>query len=257
MRADVVSLFDRPARWRADAATSLGLRGPALAAALSPGPAYPAVLRTIRAAFPDDVQLIVDVGAGLGGASAWLAASTDAAVVAVEPAAGSRAAARRSFPNLTVIDGAVDHVPLPDGCADVVTALNVTSLVDDLGPLLGEADRLLRPGGVLGIADLFAPGDDIVAAGPNTFRTQPALLQDLAAAGFTATEIAIGPPVPHPRWQRVATAVDVQMSALHAGARDRAELRRWRQDQRHLRRAVHDHALVGGCVVARAATDPR
>lgn len=52
--------------------------------------------------------------------------------------------------------GSVYDVPLPAGCADVVTVHHVLHFLDDPAAALREASRLLRPGGRLLVVD-FAP----------------------------------------------------------------------------------------------------
>src|SRR5687767_10316309 len=94
-----IELFDEPAQWRANVARDLGYEGLDLATAVAPGAGFPSVLTALAAHLEvgaDD--MLVDVGAGLGGASAWLAFLTGAHVVAVEPAEGSRTAAASLFP---------------------------------------------------------------------------------------------------------------------------------------------------------------
>jgi 2-polyprenyl-6-hydroxyphenyl methylase / 3-demethylubiquinone-9 3-methyltransferase len=50
---------------------------------------------------------------------------------------------------VTVVRGDVTAVPLADGCADVVTAGEILEHVTDHAAAVGEACRLLRPGGLL------------------------------------------------------------------------------------------------------------
>jgi hypothetical protein len=59
-------LFDQPSLWRIEAAVSLGLVGDDLIAAVSPGPAFPAALRSLTLALPAAPRVIVDLGAGGG-----------------------------------------------------------------------------------------------------------------------------------------------------------------------------------------------
>src|SRR6476619_3568686 len=136
-------LFDDIARWQADAAEGLGLQGIELVAALSPGPGFPRMLTVLAERINDHVARdpaapkarhvhVVDLGAGLGGATAWLAAATGTAVVGVEPATGSRDAAHRLFGGLDVRDGSVADSGLDTADADVVVAVGVVSLLDDL-----------------------------------------------------------------------------------------------------------------------------
>jgi 2-polyprenyl-6-hydroxyphenyl methylase/3-demethylubiquinone-9 3-methyltransferase len=56
---------------------------------------------------------------------------------------------------VTAVRGDVRHVPLADGCADVVTAGEILEHVPDLPAAVGEACRLLRPGGLL-VVDTLA-----------------------------------------------------------------------------------------------------
>jgi len=55
-----------------------------------------------------------------------------------------------------VVRGDVTAVPLADGCADVVTAGEILEHVADHAAAVGEACRLLRPGGLLVIDTIAA-----------------------------------------------------------------------------------------------------
>jgi 2-polyprenyl-6-hydroxyphenyl methylase / 3-demethylubiquinone-9 3-methyltransferase len=57
---------------------------------------------------------------------------------------------------VTAVRGDVAAVPLADGCADVVAAGEILEHVPDLAAVVGEACRLLRPGGLLVIDTLAA-----------------------------------------------------------------------------------------------------
>ena len=57
---------------------------------------------------------------------------------------------------MLVARGSVLHVPLADGCADVVVAGEILEHVEDDVAVLGECARLLRPGGLLVIDGLAA-----------------------------------------------------------------------------------------------------
>ncbi|MEZ5298361.1 MAG: hypothetical protein R2697_19440 [Ilumatobacteraceae bacterium] len=104
-------MFDRPALWRFEAVAALDIDDVDLPA-MSPGPTFPAALRSAIAALPSDIALVVDLGAGAGGASEWLRLATGAEVHAVEPARRARLTARLLFPELHVVDGSASKTPL-------------------------------------------------------------------------------------------------------------------------------------------------
>jgi len=56
---------------------------------------------------------------------------------------------------ITAIRADVCHVPLADGCADVVTAGEILEHVTDMPAAVAQACRLLRPGGLL-VVDTLA-----------------------------------------------------------------------------------------------------
>ena len=247
-----VDLFDVVARWRADAALALGLRGDDLIAAVSPGPAYPAVLRTLASAFQPSASAdstLVDLGAGMGGASAWLAARTGAHVIAVEPAPGSREAARQLFPELDVREGTAQRSGLPDGCADMVVALGVTSLLGNLGDLIDEALRVARPDGLIGIADMFLAEGLRESSGVNTLRSVEFVVAALSDRGLDIEVIGCADDaMPDPSWADAAGRVKQWVLDRHAG--DPA-LDEWQHDQEQLHAWMSEGHVIGACVVCR------
>jgi 2-polyprenyl-6-hydroxyphenyl methylase / 3-demethylubiquinone-9 3-methyltransferase len=66
------------------------------------------------------------------------------------------ALAQAALHGVTALRGDVAAVPLTDGCADVVAAGEILEHVPDLATAVGEACRLLRPGGLLVIDTLAA-----------------------------------------------------------------------------------------------------
>ena len=94
---------------------------------------------------------VADVGAGTGKLTRVLL-ETGAEVVAVEPMAGMREQLRRSVPHpeLEVVDGTAEHLPVADGSLDAVTAAQAFHWF--AGPdALREFHRALRPDGHLAV----------------------------------------------------------------------------------------------------------
>ncbi len=116
---------------------------------------------------------IVDIGSGTGGVTRRIADRfPHAAVLGLEPSAALVDKARalagdRSNLSFSVGEGAA--LGLDDGSVEVAILHTVLSHVSDPAPLIAEAARILRPGGVLVICDAdfskmtlaIAPGDPL------------------------------------------------------------------------------------------------
>jgi len=242
-------VFDRPAQWRLEAIRHLGLTGEARVAGAVTGAGYPQALDPIVAALRS-CRCVCDVGAGLGGASAWLAANAGLEVIAVEPEWASARAARDLFPALPVVVGAADSLPLRATHVDGVTMLGVLSLIANDMEILAEALRVIRPGGVVGITDLWAtsPGVGGDPASDNEFRTVEQLTATLRRVGADVLEVSAVALGSDQRWDRIGERVDDEIVAAHAGDDGFVA---WRDDRKRLRTAIEAGELHAATVTAR------
>lgn len=129
----------------------------------------PALRDRVLAELPDG-GTVVEVGAGTGTFAIALAAARPAArVVAIDgdPDALAIARAKAGAERVGWQEGMADQLPLDDASADAVV---MSLLLHHLGPeakhaALVEAQRVLRPGGELHVADWGKPRDPLVRAG--------------------------------------------------------------------------------------------
>nr|WP_198151468.1 class I SAM-dependent methyltransferase [Kibdelosporangium sp. MJ126-NF4] len=115
-------------------------------------------------------------------------------VVGVEPHQPLVRRARQRVGNLTSVDvmvGAAQRLPLPDASVDVVHARTAYFFGPGCEPGLAEADRVLRPGGVLAIVDLdgrCSPYGDWLRA--DLPRYDPVKIEQFFAdAGFDSRDV--------------------------------------------------------------------
>jgi L-amino acid N-acyltransferase YncA/ubiquinone/menaquinone biosynthesis C-methylase UbiE len=166
---------------------SLGCGNPVAVAALHPG------------------EAVLDLGSG-GGIDVLLSArrvgpggtayGLDATPAMIALARAN--AAEADVTNAQFLHGDIEDIPLPDGNVDVVISNCVINLSADKPRVLGEAFRVLRPGGRLGDSDVIAadgtaPGERAAAeqaTGCTTGTVTAGEYQDqLLAAGFTQITI--------------------------------------------------------------------
>lgn len=99
---------------------------------------------------PEPVDRAVDLGAGTG-AMTRLLLDRARHVVAVEPDPRMREVLTANVPGATVLEGRGEKVPLDDSSSDAVIVSSAWHWMD-AEPTLHEVGRVLRPGGLLGVA---------------------------------------------------------------------------------------------------------
>jgi ArsR family transcriptional regulator len=105
----------------------------------------------------DDSWVVGDLGCGTGQVAAALAPFVDR-VIAVDRSGDMLQAARRrlkDFANVDIRRGELEALPLESGTLNAATLLLVLHHVPDPGAALGEAARVLAPGGRLLICDML------------------------------------------------------------------------------------------------------
>jgi SAM-dependent methyltransferase len=94
-------------------------------------------------------KLVLEPGAGTGKFTRLLVPS-QARIIAVEPVAQMRSKLSTLLPQVQVLDGTAEALPLPDGSADAVIAAQAFHWFQG-EEALAEFHRVLRPGGRLGL----------------------------------------------------------------------------------------------------------
>ncbi len=92
---------------------------------------------------------VIDLGAGTGKLTAGLARCVDT-VIAVEPLDAMRARLAKSLPQVSVVAGVAEEIPLPDGRVGAVFAGEAFHWFAN-PTALGEIRRVTRPGGGLAL----------------------------------------------------------------------------------------------------------
>ncbi|MFD8378176.1 methyltransferase domain-containing protein [Streptomyces sp. NPDC059679] len=98
---------------------------------------------------PDRARIVVDLGAGTGKLTRALRAP-GRDVVAVEPSAGMREQFSQVLPDVRVLDGTGESIPIPDSSVDTLVCAQAWHWVNP-ERAVPEVARVLRPGGRLGL----------------------------------------------------------------------------------------------------------
>ena len=207
--------FDTVADWTAEVAESLGPQYRIPAACRGSG--QPSALDWLLADLaPQPGDVMIDIGAGLGGPSAYAAERTGVQPVLAEPEPDACRAAARLF-GAPVLQADATALPFADGAASHAWSLGV--LCTASGPeaqraMLSELRRVLRPSGRAGLLVFLATRDrlDDPPEG-NHFPSRAQLTTLLREAGLTETAAADPASLPAPPawWRERTTAVEDEL----------------------------------------------
>ncbi len=140
-------------------------------------------------------ELVLDLGAGLGGTSRWLAARLGCEVVCTtrshaEAAAGAGLTRRaRLATQVRFVPAGPGALPFRDGRFTHVWALETLARVADAAVALAEAHRALRRGGTLAVQELVGASEASVTIPGWRCVTADALTRALRDAGFVDIEL--------------------------------------------------------------------
>ena len=151
--------------------------------------------RWLARAIPPRVRTVLDLACGSGAVSRELAA-TDRTVIGIDRSQAELALAAERGPGPWV-RGDIRQLPFADGSVDAVTASLGLVVVPELGQVLAEVARVLKPGGVLAaIAPALrgiAPRDlRVLGRITARLRTRPRFPGAVELAGFKRSLAEVG-----------------------------------------------------------------
>ena len=183
-------------------------------------PSYP--VETVRWLL-GDAHDVVDVGAGTGKLTAGLA-GLGASVTAVDPSADMLRVLAQRMPQVAVLEGSAEHLPMPDASADLVTFAQAWHWVD-VYDATREVMRVLRGGGRLGLIwntrDESVPWVDELSAAMHRGLHEASAFQPVLGSGLTIEARREDRWVQHTSREGILALATTRSYYLTAGETDR------------------------------------
>jgi ubiquinone/menaquinone biosynthesis C-methylase UbiE len=246
--------FDTVAEWTARVAIELGPDYYIPAACRGSG--QPAVLDWLLERLgPRPGEVMIDVGAGLGGPAAYAARQTGVRPVLVEPEPDACRAAARLF-GAPVVQADATDLPFRDAATGLAWCLGVLCTAPSTAAqraMLSELRRVIRPGGRIGLLVYLAavPHLDDPPQG-NHFPSSGQLHDLFGQAGLEAVEEAsVDMTRPPPDWAGRVEAVERE---LHRQCGATAELKEADEQSSRIGRLLASGELTSQVVLLRAAS---
>lgn len=119
-------------------------------------PCDPRLLALLLERRVDRDARVADIGCGGGTTLAWLSKHSGYVLSGAEPDADLVAAARENCPTAAFVRAGAEALPFHDGAFDAALMECVFSLLEEPVAAVSEAKRIVRPGGVFVLTDLYA-----------------------------------------------------------------------------------------------------